>query len=116
MVDVGFGVASSIAMDAEHRLRQRISVLSGDGTDERITVTLSSTKAGAKGSIDDGTRLLEERSLNLVGVHEPDAGSRDRPDLVITQIIVVSWSRCEDRTLTSQHCGYRRRRSRRYLI
>jgi hypothetical protein len=34
----GFGVASCNAMNAEHRLRQRIGVLSGSGAEERITI------------------------------------------------------------------------------
>ncbi len=37
-VDGGVGVVSCNAMNAEHRLRQRIGVLSGGGADARITV------------------------------------------------------------------------------
>lgn len=37
-VHVGFRVASDKAMDAEHRLKQGIGVLSGGGADERITL------------------------------------------------------------------------------
>lgn len=51
---------------------------------------------GANNNIGVGTLLLEDRNPGLVGVQEPDAGSRDRVDLVITQIIVMGWSRVGD--------------------
>jgi hypothetical protein len=46
-------------MDAEHRLRQRIGVLSVGGADERITVKQSSTKVGVNSDIGVGTLLVE---------------------------------------------------------
>jgi hypothetical protein len=66
-------------MDVEHRLRQRVGVLSGDGADERITVKQSSSKVGANGNIGFGTLLVEERNPSLVGLQSPTLAKPERP-------------------------------------
>jgi hypothetical protein len=50
-------------MDIEHRLRQRIGVLSGGG--------VISMKMEADSNIGIGTLLVEERNPSLVGVQSP---------------------------------------------
>jgi hypothetical protein len=46
---------------------------------------------------------MEERSPSLIGVQEPYASSRDRLDLLITQIIVTGWSRVRDVMIEHKH-------------
>jgi hypothetical protein len=66
-------------------------LLSGCAARERITIEKPTTS-----NIGDDTLLVEERNPSLVGLQEPEASSRDRIDLLITQIIVMGWSKVGD--------------------
>jgi hypothetical protein len=69
-VDVGLDVASCKAMNAEHRLRQRVDMLSGGGADASITVKKSSAKVGAHGKICVDTCLVEVQAKSRKWVGE----------------------------------------------
>jgi hypothetical protein len=78
--------------------------MSCGGTDERITVKLSSTKVGANSNIGVGTFLAEKRDPSFVGVLEPDASESKKLVVATDQRRRNDRSR-QARCVTTTHNG-----------